>query len=164
VICELLLITHNCSVQANAARSCSVARQLTKESCGEMESFDPDRHIEISRIGVKGNERTRESYFQNELSGAIHCQNISELHQYLLSATGHLKDTGLFDGVEANIRICDAPAKGLTDASKISKFQRNGGSPYNIAVDITVKEVGVPQLKLESYIQTGRWQQAPDLI
>lgn len=119
-----------------------------------MEAFDPHRHIEISRIGVKGNERTRESYFQNELSGAVHCQNISELHQYLLSATGHLKDTGLFDGVEADIRICDAPAKGSNGGSKISK--RNVGSPYNIAVDITVKEVGIPQLKLESYIQTGR--------
>ena len=117
-----------------------------------MDTFDPHHHIEISRIGVKGNERTRESYFQNELSGAIHCRNISELHQCLISATSHLKDTGLFDGVEANIRICAAP----TGGSKTSKFQINGGSPYNIAVDITVKEVGVPQLKLESYIQTGR--------
>lgn len=126
-------------------RNCEFFRiYLTRK----MEGFDPYHPIKISKIEVQGNERTRETYFQHAFSDSVRCQNISELHEHLSSVTRHLRDSGLFEGVEANIRICDHASQGYHKPSKT-------GSSYNIAVDITVKEVGIPQLKMESYIQTG---------
>jgi Surface antigen variable number repeat len=116
-----------------------------------MEGFDPYHPIEISKIEIQGNERTRESYFQHAFSGSARCQNINELHEHLSSVTRHLRDSGLFEGVEANIRICDNANQETHKHSNRNK----SGSSYNIAVDINVKEVGIPQLKMESYIQTG---------
>ena len=116
-----------------------------------MESIDPYKPISISKIEISGNNRTREAFFQNEFSDSVQSQNISELHQNLSIATQRLKHTGLFEGIDANIKICSS-----LDAKSNGDSTRNDvTSPYNIAIYVTVKEVGVPQIKMESYIQTG---------
>ena len=118
-----------------------------------METIDPDKTISISKIEISGNNRTREAFFQNEFSECVQSKNISELHRNLSIATQRLKQSGLFEGVDANIKICssnDAKPNECGDS-----FIKGGSNPYNIAVDVAVKEVGVPQIKMESYIQTG---------
>jgi hypothetical protein len=118
-----------------------------------MATIDPDKTISISKIEISGNNRTREAFFQREFSDCVRSKNISEWHRNLSLATQRLKLSGLFEGVDANIKICtsnDAKPNEYSDS-----FSKDGSSPYNIAVDVTVKEVGVPQIKMESYIQTG---------
>jgi hypothetical protein len=111
-----------------------------------MQGFDPNFPIRISFIKVKGNERTKETYFQNEFSESAHCRNINELHQHLSAVTQQLQQSGLFEGVETNINInSSANKKDIT--SKLPE--------YDITINVLVKEVGIPQLKMESYLQTG---------
>ena len=118
-----------------------------------MEAIDPDKAISISRIEISGNHRTKEAFFQDEFSDCVRSQSVNELHRHLSLATQRLKHSGLFEGIDANIKICssnDAKPSEYGDS-----FSKKGSSPYNIAVDVTVKEVGIPQIKMESYIQTG---------
>ena len=118
-----------------------------------METIDPYKTISISKIEISGNNRTREAFFQNEFANSAKSQNISELHRNLSLVTQRLKNSGLFEGVDANIKICtinDAKPNEYSDS-----ICKNGSNSHNIAVDVTVKEVGVPQIKMESYIQTG---------
>lgn len=118
-----------------------------------METIDPYKPISISKIEISGNNRTREAFFQNEFLDSVQSQNVSELHQNLTIATQRLKLSGLFEGIDANIKICsslDAKSNEYANSNR-----KDVSSPYNIAIDVTVKEVGVPQIKMESYIQTG---------
>ena len=119
-----------------------------------MSSIDASKPIKITAIVVKGNERTKEAYFQNEFSGYSKCHNIGELHQHLFSSTQNLQKSGLFEAVETNIRIGSTNGQGNVAISNDSGSNLEQKA-YNICVDVTVKEVGIPQLKMESYIQTG---------
>lgn len=120
-----------------------------------MSSIDASMPVKITAIVVRGNERTKEAYFQNEFSDYSKCHNIAELHQHLFSVTQNLQKSGLFEAVETNIRIGSTKDQGNVAISNNSSSNLEQKA-YNICVDVTVKEVGIPQLKMESYIQTGR--------
>ena len=126
-----------------------------------MEGIDGSLRIRVSSIVVKGNERTREAYFQNEFSESVRCRNIGELHQHLSTVTQHLQGSGLFEAVETNIKIGSSLAREVARSHNEGQQggQSSGSTSYDITVDVTVKEVGIPQLKMESYIQTGSYSQ-----
>lgn len=119
-----------------------------------MQSIDASLPIKITAIVIKGNERTKDVYFQNEFSDYSRCRNIGDLHQHLFSVTQNLQHSGLFEAVETNIRI--GSTKNTANVAINDGNDSLEQSAYTISVDVTVKEVGIPQLKMESYIQTGR--------
>lgn len=121
-----------------------------------MPDIDASLPIKVSAILIKGNGRTKEVYFQNEFSDSVHCQNVGELHEHLSFVTQNLQQSGLFEAVQTNIKVGSRTSGG----GHVNSYGGIAGGPtessaYDITVDVTVKEVGIPQLKMESYIQTG---------
>ncbi len=104
-----------------------------------IELFDSKAKVEVSGVVISGNDRTKLSFFDAELSGAINsAQNLQELHINLLKTTDRLLQKNLFDVVDTNI-----------DIHSLS------GNKYTATVKLNVKEKGVPFLKAQSYVKTG---------
>jgi hypothetical protein len=128
-----------------------------------MSNMDANHPIRISSILIKGNERTKEIYFQNEFLESMHCRNTNELHEHLSTVTQHLRESGLFEGVESNINISSSPSTNR-DKQRISSspYVMNTNNDkegliekYDVTIHVTVKEVGIPQLNFKTDIEPG---------
>ena len=113
--------------------------------------MDPSTPISITGIQVHGHIRTKESFFETEFAGIHRCRNIEDLYNHLSEVNNRLESLGIFEGIETNIRIVDD----ITSKSQRKEPRRPASGIYPIAIDVIVKEVGVPFLKLESYVRSG---------
>jgi hypothetical protein len=127
-----------------------------------MSDIDPNHPIRISSILIKGNERTKETYFQNEFLDTMNCRNTIELHDHLSIVTQHLRESGLFEGVETNIDISSSTNKQSVSSSPYNMNMNDdkeelidGTQKYEITIHVTVKEVGIPQLNFKTDIEPG---------
>jgi len=109
--------------------------------------------IEVSKIVVVGNDRTKLDYFQHELNNQLHSVYstrtapnsfrlpFSILHSNLNTFTNRLISTDLFEACDTNIQI---------DTFKAEE------NKYEATVKITVREKGIPFLRTQSYVRAGK--------
>ena len=116
--------------------------------------MDPTSPISITGVQVHGHVRTKESFFETEFAGIHRCRNIQDLYNHLSEVNDRLESLGIFEGIETNIRIVD-DINSTSSSSQRKQPRRPASGSYPIAIDVIVKEVGVPFLKLESYVRSG---------
>ena len=118
-------------------------------------SIDPtDFLVNINKIEITGNNRTKPVYFENELKNILLLNNSKDnkdkdkltlylLHLELQKSISRLKEQGIFDSVNMNIDIKD-----------IHKDNLSQKHTYNSIININIKEKSIPFLKLETYIKS----------
>ena len=116
--------------------------------------MDPSTPISITGVQVHGHIRTKETFFETEFAGIHRCRNIEDLYNHLSEVNDRLQSLGIFEGIETNIRIVD-DINGTPSSSQRKQPRRPASGTYPIAIDVIVKEVGVPFLKMESYVRSG---------
>ena len=118
-------------------------------------SIDPtDFLVNINKIEITGNNRTKPIYFENELKNILLLNNSKDnkdkdkltlylLHLELQKSISRLKEQGIFDSVNMNIDIKDIHKDNITQKHT-----------YNSIININIKEKSIPFLKLETYIKS----------
>lgn len=97
--------------------------------------------VSIKSISIAGNTRTKQVFFERELSDVNSAQTINQLHSRLETSVERMKSYGIFDAVHANIDIVSADVL---------------GNKYEALLEVHVKEKNIPQLKIETYVKSGK--------
>lgn len=122
-----------------------------------MQNLNPNHPIKVRAINIKGNERTKEIFFEDEFSNSIKCNNINELHQHLQFVTNRLKNSGLFEAVETNININSPSSHDKYNSGKkeFNNIFANKNDNYDIDVNVIVKEVMIPRFSIGANYHRG---------
>ena len=111
----------------------------------EGNELGPHEHVHVANVDIQGHTRTKESFFAAEFDGIEKCQNVETLYTHLGEVSSRLQRSGIFEGLETNIRVLNDEQRTTAAGERI----------HNIAIDVNVKEVGIPFLKMESYVRAG---------
>jgi outer membrane protein assembly factor BamA len=87
--------------------------------------------VKVEAFEIEGNHRTKLILFQQEFDTALQSRSLEELHIRLEQTTQRLKSFGIFASIDTKIRVSD-----LTQEKA------------NVKVLVTVKEKGIPNLKV----------------
>ena len=94
--------------------------------------------IIVKKVSISGNNRTKLSFFDNEISDTLNVSSIDQLRSSLDRLHGNLMSKGLFDTVDINV-------------DEIKKNNDSNSIPIEINVKVTEK--GIPFLKMESFVR-----------
>ena len=95
--------------------------------------------IIVRKVSIKGNNRTKLSFFDNEINDTLNVSSIDELSRSLDILHNNLVSKGLFDSIDINVE-------------EVKKNSDNSDS-IPIEINIKVTEKGIPFLKMESFVK-----------
>lgn len=105
-----------------------------------MEFLDQRVPVDVGKAIIQGNERTKNYYFESELKTVLNQKlPLEKLKIELNTITNRLENTGMFESVNINLVI--------------NKFE-SSTSYFDADVVISVREKGIPFLKVESYVKS----------
>lgn len=95
--------------------------------------------IIVRKVSIKGNNRTKLSFFDNEINDTLNVSSIDELSRSLDILHNNLVSKGLFDSIDINVEEI--------------KKNSNDSDTTPIEINIKVIEKGIPFLKMESFVK-----------
>jgi outer membrane protein assembly factor BamA len=95
--------------------------------------------IIVRKVSIKGNNRTKLSFFDNEINDTLNVSSIDQLSKSLDILHNNLVSKGLFDSIDINVE-------------EVKKNSDNSDS-IPIEINIKVTEKGIPFLKMESFVK-----------
>ena len=99
--------------------------------------------VRVSKVAISGSQRIKNCYFDAQLADVVSkARDVNGLIRELQKAEATLNQSGLFELVESSISV---------DSN--SRSNNNNYTP--MAISMTVKEKGVPSLRMESNVQSG---------
>jgi outer membrane protein insertion porin family len=103
-----------------------------------MMPYTPGIPVNVKSVQIVGNDRTRQDFFDKELSDALSALTIDQLHDKLDIAVKRMQSYEIYDSVHAHI-----------------EHSVTGNNTYSADIHLKIKELGITTLKLNSYVKTG---------
>lgn len=105
-----------------------------------MEYLDHRVPVDVGKVYVKGNERTKTYFFESELKTVLNQKlPLEKLKSELNTITQRLESSGLFDSVNIDLIV-----------HKVA----NNAPEFDADLHVSVREKGIPFLKVESYVKS----------